>query len=472
MINQLLNRDCILDQMEKARKHLAIPPGERRRGGRIPDEARDLKIGEEDRQAALAALEYSLAEERAKNSGQTPKFPQGDEGAPLDDWSFISSDPIISNLQTVLDYYFTDGPGKEEVEVAGAPEGERRAPGKASLTGDAWIQGVGLEPGSTRRLFNKFSVTDPEWVSTGLAVGVRLLRGRRTFIDEAPVIRIADKVRMVMVGDWGSGINRARNVAKHMRTQVEGGLNEDRETHVVHLGDVYYSGWKREYQKRFLPYWPVKTGEQDKIFSWCLNGNHDMYSGGQGYFDFLLQDARFQKQKASFFCLENSNWKIFGLDSAHEDGGLRDPQADWVKGHLDPKKKSMIWTHHQPFSVYEKAAETMMQKLGPALGPVGRVKSWFWGHEHRFQLYEDHNRVEFGRLLGHGGVPVYMNHPNNGLYNAPEKFEDRRFIPKTLGLEHWAYFGFAVLDFDGPQVNVRYFDEEGNPSYSKPDLII
>jgi hypothetical protein len=241
---------------------------------------------------------------------------------------------------------------------------------------------------------------------------------------------------------------------------------------VVHLGDVYYSGWRREYAKRFLPYWPVKPGEEDRISSWCLNGNHDMYSGGHGYFNFLLKDPRFKKQAgASFFCLENSAWKVFGLDTAHEDGGLREPQADWIKGRLDSSKKTMFLTHHQPFSLYEKAAKKMNDKLQPVLAAAGKIKSWFWGHEHRFMLFADHERVEFGRLLGNGGVPVYMNHPDNNTYTPPEVFEDRRFIPKTLGLEHWAYFGFAVLDFDGAQITARYFDEEGRPSYQKTDLI-
>src|ERR1019366_9539087 len=122
MINQLLNRDFILDQMRQARNNLALPASERRRGVDVPQEAKDLRIGEEDRQAALAALEGSLGAEPAEPSGQTPKFPKSGEEAPLDDWSFISSDPVISNLQTVLDYYLTDGryellPKKEVVKL-------------------------------------------------------------------------------------------------------------------------------------------------------------------------------------------------------------------------------------------------------------------------------------------------------------------------------------------------------------------
>ena len=160
MINQLLNRDFILDQMRQARNNLALPASERRRGVDVPQEAKDLRIGEEDRQAALAALEGSLGAEPAEPSGQTPKFPKSGEEAPLDDWSFISSDPVISNLQTVLDYYLTDGPGRQDVQLTGPHPSDRRGPGNVSLTGNTSLKGFDPRPGTGRRLFNRFSVTD------------------------------------------------------------------------------------------------------------------------------------------------------------------------------------------------------------------------------------------------------------------------------------------------------------------------
>jgi hypothetical protein len=472
MINQLLNREFMLDQMKQARKYLALPADERRRGGDLPKEAVELRIGEEDKRIALKELEQSFAQEQTKPSGQSPRFGLAGGEAPLDDWSFFSLDPIISNLQTVLDYYFTDGPGKTKVKLDPPPPNDRRGPGGVNITGNASLKGFDPQAADGRRIFNKFSVTDPEWVSAGLAAGVRLLRGRHKFVTEAPVIPIKDNARMVVVGDWGSGIDRAQNIAKYMRDSIDEGLKENREVHVVHLGDVYYSGWQREYEKRFLPYWPVKPGEEDKISSWCLNGNHDMYSGGFGYYDFLLKDARFKKQLgASFFCMENKNWKIFGLDSSYEDGGLYEPQADWVKARLDKKKKTMLLTHHQPFSSYETPAKTMVDKLAPVVEAADGVKSWFWGHEHRFMLFDAWQKVEFGRLVGHGGVPVYMTHKPDDSYPAPGGYEDRRFIPKLLGLEHWAYFGFAVLDFADAKVEVQYIDEQGKPSYSNHDTI-
>jgi hypothetical protein len=43
-----------------------------------------------------------------------------------------------------------------------------------------------------------------------------------------------------------------------MRAELDAGIKAGLEQHVIHLGDVYYSGWEFEYRERLLKYWPVK----------------------------------------------------------------------------------------------------------------------------------------------------------------------------------------------------------------------
>lgn len=57
-----------------------------------------------------------------------------------------------------------------------------------------------------------------------------------------------------------------------MTKAINDGNADGREVHALHLGDLYYSGWKEEYQTRFMPYWPVKSA-QGGVSSWSLNGN-------------------------------------------------------------------------------------------------------------------------------------------------------------------------------------------------------
>src|SRR5260221_10518533 len=70
-----------------------------------------------------------------------------------------------------------------------------------------------------------------------------------------------------------------------MQEWIGEALGAGRQVHVIHLGDIYYSGLETEDQRRFLDPWPV-TPEQAGagVTSWSLNGNHDMYSGGFGFF--------------------------------------------------------------------------------------------------------------------------------------------------------------------------------------------
>jgi hypothetical protein len=52
-----------------------------------------------------------------------------------------------------------------------------------------------------------------------------------------------------------------------------------------------------------------------------------------------------------------------------------------------------------------------------------------------------------------------MNHMEAEGYKEPAIYEYRKYI--DAGLELWALFGFAVLDFSADAINVRYIDEFG-----------
>jgi hypothetical protein len=245
-----------------------------------------------------------------------------------------------------------------------------------------------------------------------------------------------------------------------MRRVLEQGKARNLTQHVIHLGDVYYSGWAHEYRRRFLPYWPVRAEEASLIGSWALNSNHDMYSGGYGFFDLLLADSRFERQEqSSLFMLRHPNWNILGLDTAWDEGVLHGSQLSWMAEHLDDRaRETLLLSHHQLFSAYESGNPELLLQLDPVLAKR-RIKAWFWGHEHRCVVYRPFNNVEFGRCIGHGGIPAYMWHGTEDSYPTPAIYEDRRCF--TRGLERWAVFGFVVLDFDGPRIEVIYIDENG-----------
>jgi Calcineurin-like phosphoesterase len=465
MIAQVLNRDFMLTQLGDIQTQLRADVADKRAGGPIESTLQTDDYGE-----ALAQIEQALRSEQEKSSGQPGFVPppperRSDWPADLDDYSFLSRDPIVSIVQSAIELYFDQPEHADEVVTAEPADDARRGSDDEPMVTSRTLRNYSpsRDPDG-RRAFDKFSITDIGWVASAVAMGVRLFRKRRDFNATPPQsIKLDGQARVILVGDWGSGLPRAQKVGALMRRYVEEGLSAPRDVQVIHLGDVYYSGWEYEYKKRFLPFWPVWPEEATKAGSWSLNGNHDMYSGGFAYFDTLLADARFAKQaQTSFFHLYNDDWQIFGLDTAWDDNGLKDPQAEFVMRTLaNHRQKAIALTHHQFFSAYEPAPDcgkVLREKLGAALDG-NRIHAAFWGHEHRAMLYKPWQNIQYGRLLGHGGVPVYMTHAASDGYVDPAIYEDRRSIDK--GLEHWAYFGFAVLDFAGPQINVRYIDENG-----------
>lgn len=471
MIAQILNRGFLLEQMADLQRAQADPTP-RRRGTADPHP----ELEPADYQAAAAALSDCMATETANSTGQPGFEPEPatrrDQTPPdLDDQVFISREPIAGNFQSALELYFLEGPGSGQLQQEVRPAGGRRggAPEASPIT-DLQIEGAELQPGPPdRRLFNKFSVTDPGWLNSVFAMGVRKLRDRKDFVDRPATASprpIANRCRLVLAGDWGSGLPRAIKVGAQMRKSIDAGLADNREVHVAHLGDVYYSGWKYEYEQRFFPHWPVRAAEAGQIGSYLLNGNHDMYSGGWAYYE-ALDEPRFKPyhQGSSFLGLANDHWQILGLDTAWEDHGLAGTQADWLSATFAaaPNKKNLLLSHHQLFSSHEKeGGKTLRAKIAPVLA-TGRVNAWFWGHEHRCLVYGPYEGVGLASCVGHAGVPVYVGKKAAGQ-DPPVLYEMRDHLPKT-GLETWALFGHAVLDFDDAAVNAVYYDEDGREQF-------
>jgi hypothetical protein len=460
MIAQVLNRAVVLDNARTLQEALSSLVTDFDDPAVRSGVALGLEL--EDLDAALAMTDENVKREESESSGQD-SFPpldterRGSTVAPLDDFSFFSRDHVISNIQSALEEWLERDAELEEREV----EDDRRD-GDAPAVTDRIVKG--LEPSRTpegRRLFGAFEVpSDPRWAACLLAKGLRLFRKKHPFNPRpAERVPIADNARVLLVGDWGTGLPRARKVADEMRAVLDEGKGK-REQHVIHLGDVYYSGWAREYEQRFLRHWPVKPHEAEQIGSWSLNGNHDMYSGGHGYYEVLLQDVRFaRQQQSSLFQLQNTAWRIFGLDSAWEDNALKEPQAQWLGAELEkPGGKALLLSHHQLFSAYEEAGNKLKETLSQQLQKK-QVRAWFWGHEHRCMTFKPWDNLQYGRCVGHGGVPVYMGHNEAEPCPEPGEYEYREYLDK--GIELWALFGFAVLDFDGPKIHVRYIDENG-----------
>jgi hypothetical protein len=288
---------------------------------------------------------------------------------------------------------------------------------------------------------------------------------------------LADRARIVVVGDWGTGEGLAIEVADQMREAIGGA--GDREVHVVHLGDVYYAGTRAEARSRFLDHWPVAVGEEH--LSWCLNGNHDMYSAGRGLTRVVLTDPRFAAQRTTRgaitteFVLTNRHWSLIGVDTSWRfrwrdprggAGHLGRRQTRWVSRQVQahPEQRTVLFSHHQPFTYGEHGVtpEGNLLDRTRALREARRVAGWFWGHEHKLIAYGAHADIGYATCMGHGAIlESPAEHPHPGEFDAT--FTD----PEGLV---WRMPGFAVLDLDGPTMRVRYLDKDGRAW--RPDDVV
>jgi hypothetical protein len=304
--------------------------------------------------------------------------------------------------------------------------------------------------------------------------------------DAHPLVRpktteaevIPDRARIAMTGDWGTGLYGAPRFAHRIRATAPYDI-------LLHLGDVYYSGTTDEMQRRFLDVWPFDAGARTR----ALNSNHEMYSGGFGYFGLLLPHIG---QESSYFAFENTNWLLVGLDTAYVDHDIDTEQAAWLDlviaraARRGTRKKLVLFSHQQLFSAFDEDGGRLQRALRHLLEARG-ITAWYWGHEHRAIVYDPHPRHGMhARCLGNGGIPQ----PRTGdVRNAPVELTVGRDVtwrrfpasgdrPSCLVLdgpnpdvhgdeERFGPHGYMTLELDGPVIVERVFLSDGTEVLSR-----
>jgi len=300
----------------------------------------------------------------------------------------------------------------------------------------------------------------------------------KTVDDRAPYptglpdsVTIPENCVVALLADWGGDNDAAKRVADVTREQSP--------DIAIHLGDIYYGGTEREC-RQFLNLWPIRETKDDPNSpihtdgSWALNGNHEMYCGGEYFFKTVLPAFA---QKQPFFCLENQNWRILGLDTAYADGRLK-PQSDsdpiftqwnWLVDKLrSDKKPTILLTHHQPVSAHQqefKDSEPLRSDIDELLRLDGvgddAIYGWFFGHEHRCAVYRDSTLKFNARLIGNGCIPHEVEKEKTADPGCTEVdfFNRREAAPGT----DTAASMFAKLTFAGPKLAIEYIDETNLP---------
>jgi Calcineurin-like phosphoesterase len=275
---------------------------------------------------------------------------------------------------------------------------------------------------------------------------------------------LAGQARVAVFGDWATGLYGAPVVSKSIARDSRGFQL------VLHLGDTYYSGDDEEIEDRLIALWPRAPQAVHR----ALNGNHEMYTGGEAYLRAVEEQFG---QKTSYFAFQNDHWILAGLDTAYSDHDLHGNQAAWLESLLGQAqgRKLILFSHHQPFSILERQGPKLVARLSNLLQKK-QIFAWYWGHEHRCAIYDAHPAWGLlGRCVGHGGFPYFRDDLPGGPHSQPTfvRIPSKNLVPGAEILDgpnpyiqgHEAKYGphgYLTLDFDGALLQETVRDAEGN----------
>lgn len=328
----------------------------------------------------------------------------------------------------------------------------------------------------------KFSQCDPRWVEAVLVwIDTYVIHHEKAAYVKYKQLddfayKIPDKdLKVGLIADWGTGEEEAEAVLDQLFTQ--------KPDLILHLGDIYYSGTEEEYQDNYLDVIErcrIKHNTNTPVYN--LPGNHDYYSGGRPFFDFLSktnQKSDYPQQEASYFLLGNSSWQLHGMDTGHNDRNvfevgkdithLQSKEVTWHHHHLDKglanDKRMLLFSHHQLFSRFlnigKRSHNKHLHKHFESY--LGKVSGWFWGHEHLLEIYKPFLGLEKGRCIGYGAVPIIYDEGNP--YKATAKYKGSPIsplpdiIPESVVSNNGDIYanGFVMLDLK--------MNKEGQASY-------
>jgi predicted phosphodiesterase len=436
------NRDKVLKLMNDTIQQIgSASPQASAAGIGMFDEEEDDTLGRLKR-----AYDAELPKQQLNAAGLTVPNELAD-----DSW-YAPRNPAVAVFQSVMDEYLEEKTGSTESTEASSARGlsigdEEGAP--MATIDDFYTAGGGPESSGgamAAALMEQFDNLDPRWVEVVWAKAKQMLKGKHKFTTHTSAndfqFPMNEETTIAIVGDWGGGNAAAQAVADQIKQ-----INPD---HVIHLGDVYYAGTPKEVNERFLKYWPTPGGPGR---SFALNSNHEMYSGGFGYFDTIL--PKFQ-QPASYFSLANQNWRFIGLDTGYVDHDLTPPQVEWLGAQLQVNnQKTILLSHHQLFSAYENTdASHLLSRVKPFLD-AKQIYGWIWGHEHLCVAYQEHMGIK-AVCLGNGCFPY---NPPGTQPQVPVEWINDRAQPNDP--DYRGIHTFALLRVSPAKVEIQYIDQDG-----------
>lgn len=341
-----------------------------------------------------------------------------------------------------------------------------------------------------------------EWKASGKGLGFGVLD-----------YQLPNDAKVLILGDWGTGQDDAQQM-------LVSALKAHNPQAIIHLGDIYYSGTQDECQQNYIKVFNAAfaevfpAGPRPPVF--MIPGNHEYYSGGQGFYYTLGQINQGaptgSTQQASYFCLRTKDqaWQFLAMDTGVNDHdanmdalgniqrfsdsmqgpGLVGSEIYWHEDKLTNFGGStVLLSHHQFFSANaaingSKSGVTpqfINQSLNKSFSPFfSRISAWFWGHEHNLVVYDaQQHGLAKGRLVGNSAYEE-LTSDNPYVQNFPVAYNSSAVVsvsPNKSGyISKSSYYNhsYAVIDLqrkdvgDGVQASYFQYDSWG---ITRPDNV-
>ena len=448
------NRDQVLKLMKDTIQNLGQQKPKTKLTGARSVGLRKASVVAHQRDELVDVLKRGYDAEQPKKLARTMGMTAVPNERAIDTW-YAPRNRAVAVFQSVMDEYLEEHAGLQKAA-------SKKSAKSLSATGK--LKGLKVKPATidffykiapkkrkvgqpmALKALEQFSNLDPRWVEVVWEKTKLIFKGKHKFVSHKSAtdfrFQMNDEATIAIVGDWGGGNDAAQAVA--------GQIRKIKPDHVIHLGDVYYAGTPKEVQGRFLKFWPQPNAAGQSL---ALNSNHEMYSGGYGYFDVTLKQF---KQPASYFSLANKNWRFIGLDTGYIEHDLNTEQVDWLTAQFKGNNpRTILLSHHQLFSAYENTdASNLNSRVQPLLDS-NKIYGWVWGHEHLCVVYKEHMGIK-AVCLGNGCFPY--NPPKNKPKVPVEWMNNRaqQNDPDYRGIHT-----FALLKVTPQQIDIQYIDQDG-----------
>jgi len=404
------------------------------------------------------ALLQSAFDEVAADRAQAARS-RGEVGAPGQGTRASVDDPVFNAM---TDYLLDPVPVQrgftDTVKYCAS-----LAKGMASELWNAFYRGNRQEYDAYKAaLTAKFGDCDPNFKDALVKYAEFVLQSGK--VPYVPFQKLSDSVfegnlpgdaTIGLVADWGTGQPEALEVLRQVKRQNP--------RVAIHLGDIYYAGTAAEVENYFARPWrEILEPESSGVISFALPGNHDLYSGGQAFYDLVKALG----QGTSFFCLRNEHWQFIGLDTALNGrlGGaptsLDPSEVTWLKDKIDTagERRTVLLSHHQLFSTNERFdGKSYNQNLYDQVKDLlPKVDLWLWGHEHDLVIFDEFMGLKRGRCIGGSAFPVGKHELPAMPENADVPFNKEVLLSKGPAFYQHCY---AMIKLDGPRATVSYYED-------------